>query len=103
MTVSTRINQTDIEKIINNRESRQHQGLVPVQQNIQRSESLQFYMEEIESYTDRNLSTLFQDSDDSSVDTEQAVVQALVQANGWGALRLATQGMGKITNQLKLR
>jgi hypothetical protein len=72
--VSTRINQTDIEKRSTNREPIQQQGLVPVQQGIQRSESLHYNMEETESDTDSKLSARFQDSNDSSVETEQKVM-----------------------------
>ena len=42
--MSIRTNQTDIEEISNNLESRQQQGIVLVQQVIQRSESLQLNM-----------------------------------------------------------
>ena len=72
--MSTRINQTDIEKRSTNREPIQQQGLVPVQQGIQRSESLHYNMEETESDTDSKLSAWFQDSNDSSVETEHKVM-----------------------------
>ena len=47
-------------------------------------------MDEIETDTDSNLSPLFQDSDNSCVETEQELEQVLVQADERGALRLAT-------------
>jgi hypothetical protein len=101
--VSTRIDQTDIDNKSNNRESRQQQGLVPVQHSIQRSKSLQYNMEEIESDTNSNLRALFQDSDNYSIETEQDVVQAPVQADEKGVSRLATQNTDVIINQLKLQ
>ena len=85
----------------NNRESRQQRGMVAIQQNIQRSKSLQYNTEEIESDTDSNLSALFQDSDDFSVETEQEAAQAPVQVGGRGMPRLATQYVGAVINQLK--
>ena len=47
-----------------------------VQWVIQRSRILQFNMEDMESDTDNNMSALFQDSDDSSAEIEQEIVQA---------------------------
>ena len=81
-----------IENKSSNRESRHQRGLIAVQRVIQRGESLQYNMEEIELDTDGNMSALFQDSDDSSVETEQdVVVQVPVQVDRRGAPQLAPQ------------
>ena len=80
-----------IENKSSNQESRHQRGLIAVQQVIQRGESLQYNMEEIELDTDGNMSALFQNSDDSSVETEQDVVQVPVQVDRRGAPQLAPQ------------
>ena len=98
--VSIRTNKTNINEVSNNQEPRQQQGLVPLQQDIQRSKSLQLNTKEKELDTDSNL---FQDSDNSRVETEQEVVQAPVQVDEKRAPRLATRDPDAIINQLKLR
>ena len=59
-------------------------------------------MEEIESDTDSNLSVMFLDSDNSSVEAGQAVLHAPVQVGERGASRLATRDANTIIHQLKL-
>ena len=78
-TASTRSGQTDIKngrKRIKNQGSRQQQGLGPGHLISQRSESVHYNMDEMESDTDSNLSALFQDSDDSSVEIEREIWEA---------------------------
>ena len=89
--MSTRINQTDIKNRNKNRESRQQQGLGPGQLSSQRSKSVQYNIDKIQSDIYSNLSALFQDSDNSSIKIEQDIP------------RLATQDADAIINQMKLK